>query len=93
MKRIVSKMVVQIKSGKRENGKSFSFNLYRKRSTISNRKQQVDGFVRDFTLAKPSYEYFVCYKSGPLSAVHVWRDKWTVNLVQSTDHAVFSAVY
>ena len=26
-------MVVQIKSGKWENGKSFSFNLYRKRST------------------------------------------------------------
>jgi len=31
MKRIVSKMVVQIKSGKRENGKSFCCNLYRKR--------------------------------------------------------------
>jgi len=27
-------MVVQIKSGKRGNGKSFSFNLYRKRSTV-----------------------------------------------------------
>ena len=33
IKRIVSKMVVQIKSGNPENGKSFSFNLYRKRST------------------------------------------------------------
>jgi hypothetical protein len=32
-KRIVSKLVVQIKSGKRENGKSFPFNLYRERST------------------------------------------------------------
>ena len=32
MKRIVSKMVVQIKSGKRKNGKSFCCNLYRKRS-------------------------------------------------------------
>ena len=32
IKRIVSKMVVQNKSGKRENGKSFWDNLYRKRS-------------------------------------------------------------
>jgi hypothetical protein len=31
-KRIVSKSVVQIKSGKRGNRNSFSFNLYRKRS-------------------------------------------------------------
>ena len=34
IKRIVSKMVVQIKSGKRENGTSFGDNLYRKRSTV-----------------------------------------------------------
>ena len=35
IKRIVSKMVVQIKSGKRENGTSFWDNLYRKRSMPS----------------------------------------------------------
>ena len=34
IKRIVSQMVVQIKSGKRENGKSFCCNLYRKRSSL-----------------------------------------------------------
>ena len=34
-------MVVQIKSGKRENGKSFWDNLYRKRSIITNTKNKL----------------------------------------------------
>ena len=37
-------MVVHIKSGKRENGKSFCCNLYRKRSTI-------DGSLSNFVSA------------------------------------------
>ena len=66
MKRVVSKMVVQIKSGKRENGKSFSFNLYRKRSSTASRKRARHGQILALTSALSRF-IWQGFSPGPLS--------------------------